>query len=82
MATEPTNLTLHRTDRNVWDRQDREHSRSRTLSIFGLLLVAAGTALICQAYRAELAALRCRMQPALSKLRRGRDQINEAPGER
>jgi hypothetical protein len=78
MPTEPSNLTLHRADRSVWDRQDHEHSRARTLNLFGFLLIAAGTALIVQAYRAELAALRCRIGPSLSKLRRGRDQINEA----
>jgi hypothetical protein len=77
MANEPSNLTIHRADRSVWDRQDHEHSRARAMSALGFLLIAAGTALVGQAYKAELAALRCRTQSALPKRRGDSDHINE-----
>src|SRR5262245_65216635 len=77
MATEPSNLTIHRADRSVWDRHDHEQARARTMSGLGFLLIAAGTVLIGQAYKADLAALRCRTQSALSKRRRDSDHINE-----
>jgi len=54
MATEPSNLTMHRAPHSVWDRQDSEHSRARITGIAGFLLVAAGTCLLARAYRAEL----------------------------
>jgi hypothetical protein len=78
MTTEPSNLTPHRSDRTVWDRHDQEHARARAMSALGFMLIAAGTVLVGQAYKAQLAALRCRTQSALPTLRRGRDQINEA----
>jgi hypothetical protein len=80
MTIEPTNLTMHRADHSVWDRQDSEHSRARTLGVVGLLLIAAGTCLVGQSYKSQLAsAFRCRVQ----MLRRGSkvDHINNASEE-
>ena len=81
MAYEPSNLTMHRGSRSVWDRHDYEHSRGRMLGVAGLLLIAAGTCLLGQSYRFELAsAVRCRVKPVLPK-RRTIDEINKASEE-
>ena len=47
------------------------------MSIAGLLLIAAGTALVSQGYRSQLAALRCRMQPVLPKRGSRLDDVNK-----
>ena len=76
MATEPSNLTMHRASHSVWDRQDLEHSRARTMGMAGLFLIAAGTCLIARAYKAELAAWNClQLMPRRS---RKMDEINRA----
>jgi hypothetical protein len=76
MATEPSNLTMHRASHSVWDRQDLEHSRARTMGIAGFFLIAVGTCLLARAYRAELAALNClQLMPRRS---RNEDEINRA----
>jgi hypothetical protein len=69
---------MHRGPQSVWDRQDYEHSRGHMLGVVGLLLVAAGTCLVGQAYKTELAsAVKCRVKPVLPK-RRKIDEINNA----
>jgi hypothetical protein len=74
--TEPSNLTMHRAPHSVWDRQDLEHSRARTMGMAGFFLIAAGTCLLARAYRAELAALNClKVMPWRS---RNEDEINRA----
>ena len=78
MTTEPSNLTMHRAETSVWDRHDHEHSRARTIGMFGLLLMAAGACLVAHAYSAELASLRGRVQPTLRKGRSEVDEINKA----
>jgi hypothetical protein len=73
MATEPSNLTMHRASHSVWDRQDLEHSRARTMGIAGFLLMVAGTCLLARAYKAELA--NClQLMPRRSRS----DEINRA----
>jgi hypothetical protein len=79
MATEPSNLTMHRGPQTVWDRYDFEHSRARATGLAGFLLIAAGVALVAQAYSARLAALKC--LPTLPKWRKKADQINQASQE-
>ncbi len=75
-TTEPSNLTMHRASHSVWDRQDLEHSRARTMGMAGFFLIAAGTCLLARAYRAELAALNClQLMPRRS---RNEDEINRA----
>ena len=53
------------------------------LGAFGLMLIAAGTCLVAQSYRAELAsAVKCRVKPVLPKRARSRvDEINKASEE-
>ena len=80
MTNQPTNLTMHRADHNVWDRQDSEHSRGRLMGTVGFLLIATGTALVAQSYKSQLACLKGRMQPVLSK-RPKLDEINKASEE-
>ena len=75
MATEPSNLTMHRASHSVWDRQDIEHSRARIMGMAGFALIAAGTCLLARAYRAELAALNCLQ---LMPRRARNDEINRA----
>jgi hypothetical protein len=75
MATEPepSNLTMHRASHSVWDRQDLEHSRARTMGLAGFLLMVAGTCLLARAYKAELA--NClQLMPRRSR----NDEINRA----
>jgi hypothetical protein len=77
MATQPTNLTMHREGPSVWDRQARQSSKSRALGMLGLLMIAGGTCLLAQAYRAQISsALRVR----LGCLFEGRtaDNVNKA----
>ncbi len=73
-TTEPSNLTMHRAPHSVWDRQDLEHSRARTMGMAGFFLIAAGTCLLARAYKAELAALN-QLMPRRS---RNEDEINRA----
>lgn len=79
MATEPSNLTMHRAPHSVWDRQDFEHSRDRATGIAGFLLIAAGALLVGRAYNARAAALKC--LPALPGRSRKLDEINRAAEE-
>jgi hypothetical protein len=80
MMIESTNLTMHRDNHSVWERQDDEHSRARTMSALGLVLIAAGTYLVGQSYKSELAALKCRANSMLRK-RSAVDEINKASEE-
>jgi hypothetical protein len=79
MAKEPSNLTMHRGPQSVWDRYDFEQSRARATGIAGFLLIAAGVALVVQAYSAQLAALKC--LPRMPKRRQRSDEINRAAEE-
>ncbi len=79
MATEPSNLTMHRAPHSVWDRQDFEHSRARATGIAGFLLIAAGVLLVGRAYNAQAAALRC--LPSLPGRSTKLDEINRAAEE-
>jgi len=54
MTYEPSNLTMRREGLSVWDKQAAENSRSHTMAITGFLMIAAGLALVAQAYRREL----------------------------
>jgi hypothetical protein len=77
MATQPTNLTMHREGPSVWDRQARECSKSRTLGMIGFLMIAGGTCLLAQAYRRPLSsALRMRIGPLFEG--RKRDNVHQA----
>jgi hypothetical protein len=81
MTNEPTNLTMHRgSGRSVWDRHDDEHWRARMMGAAGLLLIAAGTLLVGQSYRSQLACLKGRVDPVLPK-RSSVDAINKASEE-
>jgi hypothetical protein len=80
MAHEPTNLTMHRGDQSVWDRHDSERSRGRAMGALGFLLVAAGTLLVAEAYRAELQCLKSRVNPMFPRRSRV-DEINKASEE-
>jgi hypothetical protein len=71
---------MHRAPQNVWDRQDSDHARARTMAMAGFLLIAAGTALVGRAYQAQLAALRC-FGPARSARTPKLDEINRAAEE-
>ena len=78
MMNESSNLTMHRGAASVWDRHDYEHSRARALTIAGLLLIAAGTALVSRGYRSQLTALRNCMPPVLPKRGTRQDAVNKA----
>jgi hypothetical protein len=80
MANESSNLTMHRAPESVWDRQDFEHSRARWTAMTGFLLIAAGTALVARAYRAQLSSLRC-LVPSVPKRFIKLDEINRAAEE-
>jgi hypothetical protein len=80
MAHEPSNLTMHRGGQSVWDRHDSEHSRVRAMGAVGFLLIAAGTLLVGQAYRSQLACIKGRVSTALPK-RSKVDEINKASEE-
>jgi len=54
MATQPSNLTMHREGPNVWDRQARQNSQCRAMGVIGLLMIAGGTCLVAQAYKKQL----------------------------
>jgi len=71
---------MHRADHNVWDRQDLEHSRGRLMGVVGCLLIAAGTALVGQSYKSQLACLKGRVPSVLPK-RSKVDEINKASEE-
>lgn len=54
MVYEPSNLTVRREGLSVWDKQAAENSRAQSMAIAGFLMIAAGVALVAQAYRREL----------------------------
>jgi hypothetical protein len=54
MVYEPSNLTVRREGISVWDKQAAENSRGRTTAIAGFLMIAAGIALVAQAYKHQL----------------------------
>jgi hypothetical protein len=61
----------------VWDRQARKSSQSRALGMVGLLMIAGGTCLLAQAYRAQISsALRLRIGCLFEG--RKRDNVNKA----
>jgi hypothetical protein len=77
MATQPTNLTMHREGPSVWDRQAADDVRSRAMGVMGFLMIAGGICCVAQAYRAPLsAAFKGRMKTLFD--RRGRDSVNKA----
>jgi len=80
MTDQPSNLTMHRADHNVWDRQDSEHSRGRAIGVVGFLLIATGACLVARSYKAELssAVRKCRDNSMLPSRRRKADEINDA----
>jgi len=80
MADTPSNLTMHRGGQSVWDRHDTERSRARMMGAVGFLMIAVGTLLVGQAYRAELACLKGRVNPVLPKNSKV-DEINKASEE-
>jgi hypothetical protein len=76
MATQHTNLTMHREGPNVWDRQARQDSRQRAMSSIGLLMIAGGTCLVAHAHKARLScALRMRIRSLFEG--RKRDNVNK-----
>ena len=77
MATEPTNLTMHREGPSVLDRQARENSQRRMMGIIGFLMIAGGTCVVARAYQGRLAAAFKGGMSPLSKGRR-RDEVNKA----
>jgi hypothetical protein len=76
MATEPTNLTMHREGPSVWDRQVRENSQQRSMAAIGFLMIAGGIGLVAQAYKRQWStAFKVRMTPLLDG--RSRDHVNK-----
>jgi hypothetical protein len=68
---------MHREGPSVWDRQARKSSQSRALGMVGLLMIAGGTCLLAQAYRAQISsALRLRIGCLFEG--RKRDNVNKA----
>jgi hypothetical protein len=45
---------MRREGLSVWEKQAAENSRRRAIAISGFLMIAAGLALVAQAYRREL----------------------------
>jgi hypothetical protein len=78
MAPPNDNLTLHRAPGSVWDRQDYEHSRARARGLLGLVLIAAGAALVGTGYKSQLAALKRRAGAVLPRRSRRLDEVHEA----
>jgi hypothetical protein len=78
MAQQPSNLTMHRAPRSVWDRQDYEHSRARAIGMLGFGLIAVGTALVGLGYKTQLTLLRCRAGAVLPTRMRKFDEVNKA----
>jgi hypothetical protein len=70
MVYEPSNLTVRREGLSVWDRQAAENSRGQAMAITGFLMIAAGVALVAQAYRRELGMV---VKTRISSLREGRN---------
>ena len=70
MVYEPSNLTVRREGLSVWDKQAAENSRGRTIAISGFLMIAAGLALVAQAYRHEL---RLVVKSRIDTFRQGRN---------
>jgi hypothetical protein len=77
MSNQPTNLTMHRAEHTVWDRQDSEHSRGRAMGALGFALIAVGTALVAYSYRSQLACLKGQVRPVLPWPAKT-DEINKA----
>jgi hypothetical protein len=61
---------MRREGMSVWDKQAADNSRGRTMSIAGLLMIAAGVAMVAQAYRHEL---RLVVKSRIGSLREGRN---------
>jgi len=68
---------MHREGPNVWDRQARQDSQCRATAAIGLLMIAGGTCLVAQAYKARLS---CAMKMRMGALFAGRkrDNVNKA----
>ena len=80
MNSQPTNLTMHREGPSVWDRQSSENSRCRMMGVIGFLMIAGGTCLVAQAYKAQWStALKGRMAPMFKG--RSKDRVNKASDE-
>ena len=69
---------MHRAPASVWDRQDYEHSRTRTIGMLGFALIAVGTALVGLGYKAQLTSLKCRAGAVLPKRSEKLDEVNDA----
>jgi hypothetical protein len=81
MENEPANLTIHRAAGSVWDRQDYERSRARSLSALGFFLIAAGAYLVGKGYRSQLAVPLSRVPEMLPRRSKALDEINKAAEE-
>ena len=76
MATNPTNLTMHRSGTSVWDRQARKNSQSRTMGVLGFLMIAGGICFVAQAYKSQLStAFKGRVHPLFGGGKR--DNVNK-----
>jgi hypothetical protein len=77
MATQPTNLTMHREGPSVWDRQTRDNSQCRAKGVVGLLMLAGGMCLLAQAYKGQLSEVfKGRVKPLFDG--RARDRVHKA----
>ena len=65
----------------MWDRQDYEHSRARTISLLGFTLMAAGTVLVALGYKSEIECLRQRAGARLQRRWTRLDEVNTAAEE-
>ena len=66
---------MHREGPNVWERQARQNSQCRALGMIGMLMIAGGTCLVAQAYRARLSsAMKMRLGSFFEGRRR--DHVN------
>ena len=72
---------MHRAANSVWDRQDYEHSRARTITLLGATLMAAGTVLVGLGYTSQLECLRQRAGARLPKRSTRLDKVNKAAEE-
>ena len=80
MATQPTNLTMHREGPSVWDRQARDNSQCRAKGVVGFLMIAGGMCLVAHAYKGQLSAtFKGRVTPLFGGGRR--DAVNKASDE-
>jgi hypothetical protein len=77
MATQSTNLTMHREGTSVWDRQVRHNSNCRTMGAIGFLMIAGGMCFVAQAYKGQLSTvLKGRVKPLFDGRRN--DHVNKA----